>query len=87
MICKCVLGAIRFMMNQNILIVHIAPVNWKTMTMKFVLALNVVDVCIGTETFGNVQTVTIQKKIRKHKSTDRIVCAFTNAHFMRLPKT
>lgn len=35
------------------------------MMTKFVLVLSVVVAYIGTEKFGNAQTVTIQKKIKK----------------------
>ena len=35
---------------------------------KFVLALNVAVIYIGTEIFGNAQTVTIQKKINSNKT-------------------
>lgn len=71
MVCRCVLGAIKYMMNQNILIARIVPVSWRKMTMKFVHALKVVVAYIGTETFGNVQIVTILKKISKIKQAKR----------------
>ena len=43
-----------------------------TMMMKFVHVLNVEVVYIGTEIFGNVQIVNIQKKIKKQKKRDDI---------------
>lgn len=52
-----------FMTNLNTAIVHIAQVNWMTMK-KFVHALNVGDVYIGMEKFGNAQIALIQKKIK-----------------------
>ena len=39
---------------------------------KFVRVPNVVVVYIGMENFGNVQTVLIQKKIRKRKHRTKI---------------
>lgn len=65
-LCRCVHGVIRFMTNQNIVIVHTVRENYRMTTRKFVHVLNVVVVCIGMEiVFGNVQTVIIQKKIKR----------------------
>lgn len=60
--------ATMFMTNQNIVVVLTVQVNQMTTMKKFVLALNVAVVYIGTEIFGNVQTVTIQKKINSIKA-------------------